>query len=100
MRIIEVDTVSIRTQIEQLKSCLDATKNTVNELTESIESLRSMWTGEAHDEFVVQCMKNRQDMEDMCQILENVIESMTQAGAGYDQCENDVADAISAFRLP
>lgn len=100
MRLIEVDADAIRIQIEQLKGCLGNAKNTTAELATSIESLQAMWTGEAHDEFVISCMRNREEMENMCLILENIIQSMEMAEKEYNGCEEEIGHAISSFRLP
>ena len=100
MNLIDVDSDAIRIQIEQLRSCLTETRSIVSALTITIESLQSMWTGEAHDEFVAHCTADRQKMEDMCEVLENIIDSMTLARNQYDNCEDDVEDIVFSLRLP
>ena len=99
MNVIDVDTMAIRNLTEKLRVCHDAAQKTVDELTVSIESLQSMWTGEAHDEFVITCMKNRDELDGMCKILENIIQSMSESGDSYDQCEEDIRQIISSFRI-
>lgn len=100
MNVIEADSQAMRNQIEQLRNSLAATNSTVSELEESIQALQSMWAGEAHNEFVNQCILNREQMQDMCEVIENIIESMLAAVAEYDCCEGAVRDTISSFRLP
>lgn len=99
MNVIDVDTIAVRNLTERLIACHDAAQRTVNDLTVSIESLQSMWAGEAHDEFVISCMKNRDELEGMCKVLENIIQSMTESGNYYDLCEEDVRQMLTSFRF-
>ena len=96
MREIEVDTAILQTQISQLEETLYATRLTLNKLTERVESLQAMWNGPAHDEFNKQYELDRERMENMCQIIQNLIEGMQQARQEYDQCENEVSSLVSS----
>ena len=99
MREIEVDSEVLQTQINQLTDTLARTRETLNQLTERVESLQAMWNGPAHDEFNRQYELDRERMENMCQIIENIIEGMQQARIAYDQCENEVGDIVASISI-
>ena len=99
MREIEVDSVILQSQINQLTDTLERTRETLNQLTERVESLQAMWNGPAHDEFNRQYELDRERMENMCQIIANIIEGMQQARIAYDQCENEVGDIVASISV-
>ena len=99
MREIEVDTEILQSQISQLEETLQATRMTLEKLTERVESLQSMWNGPAHDEFNRQYELDRERMENMCMIIQNVIEGMQQARLAYDQCEVEVGDVVASIHV-
>ncbi|MBQ9867552.1 MAG: WXG100 family type VII secretion target [Lachnospiraceae bacterium] len=99
MREIEVDSEILQSQINQLTDTLERTRETLNQLTERVESLQAMWNGPAHDEFNRQYELDRERMENMCQIIANIIEGMQQARIAYDQCENEVGDIVASISV-
>lgn len=99
MREIEVDSEILQSQINQLSDTLERTRETLNQLTERVESLQAMWNGPAHDEFNRQYELDRERMENMCQIIANIIEGMQQARIAYDQCENEVSDIVASISV-
>ncbi len=99
MREIEVDSEILQSQINQLSDTLERTRETLNQLTERVESLQAMWNGPAHDEFNRQYELDRERMENMCQIIANIIEGMQQARIAYDQCENEVGDIVASISV-
>lgn len=99
MREIEVDTDGLRTQIAQLEEKLQLTREELIRLTDSVDALQSMWNGPAHDEFNKQYELDRERMEQMCTIIQNVLEGMQNARAEYDRCEGDVGSLVAGMQV-
>ena len=99
MREIEVDSEVLQTQINQLTDTLERTRVILTELTERVESLQAMWKRPAHDEFNRQYELDRERMENMCLIIQNILEGMQQARIAYDQCESEVGSVVASIRV-
>ena len=98
MRYVEVDTDILRTQINQLEVTLARTRLALDKLNARVESLQSMWNGPAHDEFNKQYLLDRQRMENMCRIIQNIIDGMQQARLSYDRCTDEVDSVVGSIR--
>ncbi len=99
MREIEVDTDGLQAQINQLEETLRMTRDDLAKLTERVDSLQAMWNGPAHDEFNKQYQRDRERMENMCLIIQNVIDGMQQARVEYDQCESEVGSVVASIHV-
>ncbi len=99
MRTVEIDINVLSSQISQLEDTLSRTQAALDNLTDRVESLQSMWNGPGHDKFNEQYELDRQHMQNMCQIIRNIIDGMEQARLLYTQCESEVDNAVASIQF-
>lgn len=94
-----IDTGTLARDISELRNSLDNAKKQLDEMRDSIEALNGRWSGQAHDEFVVQFANDYETTKEHLATVDFLIESMQQARELYDLCENEVNGIIDAIRI-
>lgn len=96
---IAVNTGTLASDIELLQSQLDFVKKDTNQMYEAMQALDAMWDGPANEAFRTQFSKDREDMETLCQTVQDIIDCMTYAKGEYNTCENEVGNIVAAIRI-
>lgn len=99
MKDIEVDESALRVQTEQLKTRLVMLQGIVSGLSANADNLQKMWNGPAHDTFYAQFSSDHDSMEDMCEVIQNIIEGMEDAGRRYKYLEAEMDGIVGTIHI-
>lgn len=96
---ISVNTANLRNDIGKLRGALNSLVHTKDMMVGRIQELNSMWKGPANHAFNQQFMLDQQEFENLCEILEKMIQAMEDARAQYDICDSKVNDLVNTIRI-
>lgn len=97
--IIEINIATLNSDIGSMESELQKLRNEVKLTFDAVSALDAMWNGPANDAFNRAFAADHQVMEDMCRVIESLIEYMKNAKDEYRKCESAVADEINSIRI-
>lgn len=96
---IAIDTNILKKDEEIFKEQMSLLKQEAEALMQEAEALPSMWEGPASQAFAEQMKQDYNRIAELGNGLEEYLRCMEDAEKYYIQCENDVADVISALRI-
>lgn len=96
---IEVDTITLNSDRETMQENLNTIKTDMTKMYEAVAKLDMMWNGPANDAFNVQFMQDKADMDELCKIIQKVVDCMSFARKEYDNCENQISNIIAGIRI-
>ena len=99
MREFAVDTDPLQMQINQMNEELDSALRALLNLTASVEALKPMWDGEAHQAFEQEYEKDREIVQNLCDQARIIIDYFQAAKKDYDKCESDVESVVSSISV-
>jgi len=85
--------------IEAYNTSLTGATNEYKGVFEEINSLNTMWTGNAHDTFMNQFNADANTMKEMLDVLKQFGTDLETAKKEYTQCEQSVEQIISAVKI-
>ena len=97
--IIEVNINTLNSDIGNMQSELNGLRSEMKKAFTAVAELDRMWNGPANDAFNKAFQDDNQSMEEMCKIVDRLIEYMTNAREEYRKCENAVSAEIDAIRI-
>lgn len=96
---IRVNTESLKQTQQNLQQKLKEIQNAMDQISNDMSTLNSMWTGEAHDAFVLSAESDMQFLLSICEQIQKIINYEGNAVKEYNKCEQQVADLISQIRI-
>ncbi len=96
---IEVNTDRLNGDVSSLTSELNQIRNEMNSMFQSMQELDAMWDGPASEAFKVQFQSDYDAMNDLCKILQNMINCMENASSEYVRGENMIHAIVNAIRI-
>lgn len=94
---IGVHTGQMQTDIQNLRSMLSQTRRHLQSLSDSMESLNQMWSGEANAAMRLRFQQDYNSLSALCAFIEKLIQAMESSRQDYDQCDNQVASAVASL---
>ncbi len=98
-REIGINTSTLASDIDGLRSVLAETKTQLEEMFSQVVELDTMWDGPANAEFVRQFGNDYENAKSMCSTVASLIGSMEYARDQYNICENEVHGIVSAISV-
>lgn len=98
-REISINTSVLQGDIDKLKESLETVRKNIAEAYMATYELDKMWDGPANITFQTAFRKDQRDMEELCNTIEKMINSMEMARTEYDKCEADVNTIIDSIRI-
>ena len=96
---ITINTWTLSGDIETLQQQLNVIKADMNKMYDAVRVLDSMWDGPANQAFNVQFNKDRDDMAELCNMVQKIIDCMEYAKKEYNSCEADVGSIVASIAI-
>ncbi len=96
---IEVNTNTLRSDVERVRTELKGLKDDMRKLSEVSAQLNSMWEGEAKQAFIMAVQDDIRRLSELITALEKFTTSTDTARGNYDTCEKNVSSIISSLRV-
>lgn len=96
---IRINTGSLDQTRRELQAKLDKIKKDIEQISDDMNTLNSMWTGDAHQAFQQSVTADIQFLEGACDGIQSIIRYESNAVTEYNKCEQQVADIIAQIRI-
>lgn len=96
---IRVNTNSLNQTRRELQAKLDKIRKDIEQISGDMDTLHSMWEGEAHEAFQQQAVGDIQFLNGACDGIQEIIQYESNAVTEYNKCEQQVADLIAQIRI-
>lgn len=96
---IRVNTSSLSQTRRELQAKLDKIRRDIDNISNDMATLNSMWMGDAHEAFSGQVDSDISFLREACDGIQSIINFEDTAVNEYDKCERQVADVISQIRI-
>ncbi len=96
---IRVDTGRLDQTRKELQAKLDKIRKDIDQIRDDMNTLNSMWAGDAHEAFETTVAEDISALGGMCDTLQEVINYESGAVTEYNKCEQQVADLITQIRV-
>lgn len=96
---IEINTVALRNDAKQMSDEVMQLRETMVRMNESIGALNSMWEGSSHTALLNQYATDYENMMEVCNTVDRIIECMMFAVGQYNQCDDEVRNAINSIKI-
>ncbi len=96
---IEVNMDTLGKDIESLETTVALARKAMQEAFDAIAELDQMWDGSANSAFNQQFLTDREMFESLCQAVDGVTESMTNANALYIKCAGAVEEQVNLIKV-
>ncbi|MDD3253296.1 MAG: WXG100 family type VII secretion target [Lachnospiraceae bacterium] len=97
--IIEINIGTLGNDITQMETEINALRDGMKKTFESVTELDAMWSGPANDAFNQAFSADHQAMNEMCRILDSLVDYMENARDEYRRCEAAVSTEIDTIRI-
>lgn len=96
---IVIQTDQLQGTTQHLEELLADVRAQLANLYDVVQEQNSMWEGPANLAFQQQFAADEQAAMDLCDMLAGFIRSMQFARASYDQCEQQLIEAVRQIRV-
>ena len=96
---IKVNTGSLDQTRKEIEGRLNQTQKSIEEISQAMSALNSMWEGEAHTAFAKEIAEDIQQLQNMCDGVQDIIRYESNAVTEYNKCEQQVGEIISQIRI-
>ena len=96
---IAINTATLQQDVDELRTKLEQVRKSINEAYSAVYQLDKMWDGPANIAFQAAFQKDQHDMEEMCNVISKMIDSMSNSRTEYEKCETDVNNIIDSIRI-
>ena len=96
---IRVNTDSLNQTKKNLQEKLNSIRKAISDISEDMNTLNSMWMGEAHDAFVANTDSGIQFLNNVCDGIQGIINYEENAVTEYNKCEQQVAELIRQMQI-
>ncbi len=96
---IEVDITTLEQDVRELEETLALVRNDMKSMFETVNELDTMWDGLANEAFNRQFAADRNLFEELCDAVNDIIDSMGNAKNAYRKCEAAVKEEIDKITV-
>lgn len=96
---IRVNTDSLNQTKKNLQEKLSSIRKAISDISEDMNTLNSMWMGEAHEAFVANTDTDIQFLNNVCDGIQGIINYEENAVTEYNKCEQQVAELIRQMQI-
>ena len=96
---ITINTWTLSGDIETLQQQLNVIRTDMDKMYDAVRVLDSMWDGPANEAFNVQFNSDRNDMLELCNVVQKIIDCMEYAKKEYNSCEADVGSIVASIAI-
>ena len=96
---LKVTTDRMLNDVDDLTSYLTHIKTCMQELCTAMDTLLSYWDGPASEAEMQVYQAERQNIDQLCKLVEELIDEMSNDASAYNICEQQVADAVNSLRI-
>ncbi len=96
---IEINISTLKRDIEDMRLEIEEVRKYMNKAYEAVNELDAMWDGPANMEFNKAFNSDKAAMEELCKIVDHLINYMENARDEYTRCESAVSAAIDGIRI-
>lgn len=94
---IEIETTALTRDIIDLTGELEDAKKSISTMADDMRQLDSMWDGPANEAFMQQFALDEQYAQELCNMVQKLIECMEYAKKQYDLCETEVGSLVRSI---
>jgi WXG100 family type VII secretion target len=96
---IKINTNSLNQTRKELQAKLDKIKKDIEQISSDMNTLNSMWMGDAHQAFQQSVEEDMQILSEACDSIQGIINYESNAVTEYNKCEQQIADMITLIRI-
>lgn len=96
---IEVDIATLEQDVRELEETLALVRNDMQVMFQTVSELDAMWDGPANEAFNRQFAADRNMFEELCDSVDDIIDSMENAKNAYRRCEAAVKEEIDRIQV-
>lgn len=96
---IEIETEQLKRDTQELLENKQKAEKVLSEMTEEIEELNAMWSGQANLAFRTQFNKDVTLMRELLAKMQQLAECMDFASSEYAKCENEVKSLVDNIKV-
>ncbi len=96
---IAINTGTLKDDIDLMQTELTQIRNELDNMFNAIQALDTTWKGPANIAFNQQFNIDRQQMKDMCDIIQKIINCLNYANGEYNTCDNEVSEIVAAIQV-
>lgn len=96
---IRINTSTLNQTRQNVQERLNQIKKNMEQISADINTLNSMWTGDAHENFQISIEADMKLLQDICEGIQAVIQYEGNAVTEYNKCEQQVNEIISQIRV-
>ena len=94
---IEIETNTLSNDISELTNMVQVARKNIDSMVTDMQQLDAMWDGPANQVLMAQFANDAQYAEEICKMVEKLIECMEYARKQYDTCESEVGSLVSSI---
>lgn len=99
VKIIEVNTGSLKSDVDVISSELDLISGNADRLLSILEQLETMWEGSAKQAFSSAVRDDVARLRELVKAMKNFTDKTSEARVEYDKCESAVSQIVSSIRV-
>lgn len=99
IQVIEVNTDTLQSDINDMRASLAKVKSKTESMFEDINALNGMWEGPAHETFIQQFTADYRRMKELQDAIGKLIDNMQYADKEYISCESGIQSIINTIRI-
>lgn len=96
---IKVNTNSLNQTKVEIQDKLEKIKKDIEQISKDMDTMNSMWEGDAHEAFKNSVNTDIQFLSVVCDGIQNIIHFEDNAVTEYNKCEQQVADLIDQIKI-
>lgn len=96
---IGVHTGRMNQDIKALWQGLAQARSHIQQLSHKMDTLNRMWEGATNEAMRQRFQRDYENMQELCNFLQQLIQELETACAAYDACENNVSGIIGALSI-
>ncbi|MCR4691228.1 MAG: WXG100 family type VII secretion target [Lachnospiraceae bacterium] len=96
---IKVNTRTLKKDRDDIKKDISVVRKKIDAMRQDVEQLNKMWSGEANAEFNKAFIGDIKKLENLCKMLDDIVNYETTAVTEYDTCENKVEQLVSSISV-
>lgn len=96
---IKIDTGRLEQDMDILRSCVDCSGQQLKDIADIVTELGGQWEGAASSMFNQKILEEIEFLKEMIKEAADLLECLGYADKEYVECENSVADIITAVRI-
>lgn len=96
---LKVNTDRMCNDVDDLTNRLTQSKARLQELCAAMDTLLGYWDGPASQAETQIYQAEKQNMDQLCKLIDELINELSSDASAYSTCEQQVADAVNSLRI-